>query len=75
MLVFRLLPLALALAGAIALPARGQSLITLYEAARDYDATWQAARAQYDASLARALPTSRTPGTASRAIRRWSWPP
>jgi len=52
--VFRLLPLALALAGAIALPARGQSLITLYEAARDYDATWQAARAQYDASLARA---------------------
>ena len=52
--VFRLLPLALALTGALALPAHGQSLITLYEAARDYDATWQAARAQYDASLARA---------------------
>ena len=52
--VFRLLPLALALTGALALPAHGQSLIELYDAARDYDATWQAARAQYDASLARA---------------------
>jgi len=37
-----------------ALPAHGQSLIDLYESARGYDATYQAARAQYDASLARA---------------------
>ncbi|GAA4334200.1 TolC family outer membrane protein [Variovorax defluvii] len=52
--VHRLLPLTAALAAAIALPAHGQSLIELYEAARGYDATYQAARAQYDATLARA---------------------
>ncbi len=39
---------------ALALPARGQSLIELYDSARGYDATYQGARAQYDASLARA---------------------
>ncbi|OUM03372.1 TolC family outer membrane protein [Variovorax sp. JS1663] len=52
--VHRLLPLTAAIAAAIALPAHGQSLIELYEAARGYDATYQAARAQYDATLARA---------------------
>jgi outer membrane protein len=52
--VLRLLPLSVALATAFALPAHGQSLIDLYESARGYDATYQAARAQYDASLARA---------------------
>ncbi|VTU24413.1 Outer membrane protein TolC precursor [Variovorax sp. PBL-H6] len=52
--VFRLLPLTAALAAAIALPAHGQSLVELYESARGYDATYQAARAQYDANLARA---------------------
>ncbi len=36
------------------LPAHGQSLIELYESARGYDATFQAARAQHDAALARA---------------------
>lgn len=54
----RLLPLSAALAmlfaTAIALPAHGQSLIELYDSARSYDATYQGARAQYDASLARA---------------------
>lgn len=50
----RLLPLAAALAAALALPAHGQSLLTLYEAARDYDASYQSARAQFDANLARA---------------------
>jgi outer membrane protein len=54
----RLSPLAAALlttlAHAIALPAHGQSLIELYDAARGYDATYQGARAQYDASVARA---------------------
>ncbi|MGI4778233.1 MAG: TolC family outer membrane protein [Janthinobacterium lividum] len=34
--------------------AQGQSLIVLYEAARGYDATYQGARAQYDANIARA---------------------
>ncbi|WP_219219484.1 TolC family outer membrane protein [Variovorax boronicumulans] len=52
--VTRLLPLAAALAAALALPAHGQSLLSLYEAARDYDATYQGARAQFDANLARA---------------------
>ena len=54
----RPLPLSAALAtvfaAAIALPAHGQSLIELYDSARGYDATYQGARAQYDASLARA---------------------
>ncbi|MBO9513725.1 MAG: TolC family outer membrane protein [Variovorax sp.] len=54
----RPLPLSAALAAvfatALALPAHGQSLIELYESARSYDATYQGARAQYDASLARA---------------------
>src|SRR3954470_23198267 len=54
----RPLPLSAALAtlfaAAIALPAHGQSLIELYDSARSYDATYQGARAQFDASLARA---------------------
>jgi len=48
-----LLAAALAVA-ALALPAHGQSLIELYEAARGHDATYQAARAQFDATVARA---------------------
>jgi outer membrane protein len=50
----RLLPLSVALAAAFALPARAQSLLDLYESARGYDATWQSAKAQYDANLFRA---------------------
>ncbi|RYF30247.1 MAG: channel protein TolC, partial [Comamonadaceae bacterium] len=50
----RLLPLPAALLAALALPAHGQSLIDLYESARGYDATYQGARAQFDASVARA---------------------
>ncbi|SEA44600.1 TolC family outer membrane protein [Variovorax sp. YR216] len=54
----RPLPLSAALAAmfaaALALPAHGQSLIDLYESARGYDATYQGALAQYDASVARA---------------------
>lgn len=50
----RLLPLALALAVAGIAPARAQSLLELYESARGYDATWQSAKAQYDANLFRA---------------------
>jgi outer membrane protein len=50
----RFLPLPVALAVAFALPARAQNLIDLYESARAYDATWQSAKAQYDANLFRA---------------------
>jgi outer membrane protein len=42
------------LAVAFMAPAHGQGLVALYEAARGYDATYQGALAQYDASLARA---------------------
>ena len=46
-------PLALLLALAAA-PAWGQSLVELYRSARDYDAVYQGARAQYAATVARA---------------------
>ncbi|MDI3381513.1 TolC family outer membrane protein [Xenophilus aerolatus] len=48
----------LAAAGGVALaatlPAHGQSLVALYESARAFDATYQGARAQYEATNARA---------------------
>ncbi|MBU2410182.1 MAG: TolC family protein, partial [Gammaproteobacteria bacterium] len=50
----RLLPLTAALALVLALPAHAQSLVELYRSAQGYDATYQAARSQYDASVARA---------------------
>jgi outer membrane protein len=50
----RLLPLTVALGAAFAGPAHAQSLLDLYESARAYDATWQSAKAQYDANLFRA---------------------
>jgi outer membrane protein len=53
--------------------AQAQSLIDLYTAARDYDAAFQSARSQYDATLARAeqaqalmLPTVGLSATATR---------
>ncbi|MBL8335730.1 MAG: TolC family protein, partial [Rhodoferax sp.] len=70
---FRLLPLIAALAAASVLPARAQSLLELYEAARSYDASYQSARSQYEATLARAeqsragtLPTVGLAGSMSR---------
>ncbi len=51
---FRMLPIALALCVAVALPAHAQSLVELYEAARAYDASFQSARSQYEATVARA---------------------
>ncbi|MFZ4624473.1 MAG: TolC family outer membrane protein [Rhodoferax sp.] len=51
---FRLIPLSLALAAALALPARAQSLVDLYESARGFDASYQSARLLYQANLARA---------------------
>ncbi len=54
----RLLPLSAALASLfatlLALPAQGQTLNELYDSARGFDATYQGARAQYEATLARA---------------------
>jgi outer membrane protein len=50
----RLAPLSLALGAAFAVPARAESLQELYDLARAQDATWQSARANYDASLAKA---------------------
>jgi outer membrane protein len=50
----RLLPLAAAMALAFSGMARAEGLLELYEAAKAYDATWQSARNQYEANLARA---------------------
>ena len=50
----QLLPLSVALGAAFAAPVRAESLLELYESARAYDATWQSAKAQYDANLFRA---------------------
>ena len=50
----RTLPLTLALMAAFAGTAQAQSLATLYEAAKSHDATFKAARSQYEATLAKA---------------------
>ena len=50
----RLLPLVAAIGLAGAGPVRAESLLEMYEEARAYDATWQSAKAQYDANLYRA---------------------
>jgi outer membrane protein len=50
----RLLPLVTALSVVSALPVHAQSLVELYEAARTYDASFQSARSQYEATVARA---------------------
>ena len=51
---FRLLPLMFALGASMTFSAQAQSLVDLYNAARGYDATYQAAKFQFDASLAKA---------------------
>ena len=50
----RTLPLTLALMAAFAGGAQAQSLVPLYEAAKGHDAPYKAARAQYEANLAKA---------------------
>jgi outer membrane protein len=51
----RLLPLLIALgAGGMSLAAQAQSLVDLYTAARSYDAAYQSAKLQFDASQAKA---------------------
>ncbi len=54
MKVSRLLPLSIALGLAFASSAQAENLLQLYESARAFDATWQSAKSQYDANLARA---------------------
>jgi outer membrane protein len=54
MKTFRLLPMFVAVSAALALPLRAQSLVNLYESARGFDASYQSAKSQYDATLARA---------------------
>lgn len=68
------LPLLLALGAAFAPMAQAQSLVELYESARAYDATYQSARAQFEANLARAeqaragiLPVANLTAGASRS--------
>lgn len=54
MKTFRLLPLFVAIGTTLALPVQAQSLVDLYQSARGYDATYQSAKSQFDATLARA---------------------
>ncbi|MDD5028392.1 MAG: TolC family outer membrane protein [Rhodoferax sp.] len=53
MKTLHLLPLTLAITGALALPAQAQSLLELYQSARTFDASYQSAQAQADATLAK----------------------
>ena len=50
----RLLPLYMALSTALAWPVQAQDLVQLYESARGFDAAYQSAKSQFEASLARA---------------------
>ena len=50
----KMLPLILSLGTVLAVPAQAQSLTQVLESARGYDAAWQSARAQLDASTSRA---------------------
>lgn len=49
----RLLPLALLVGASFAPWAQAQNLVTLYDAARTYDASYQSAKSQFDATLAK----------------------
>ncbi len=49
----RLLPVALAIGMAFTTPASSQSLLEMVNAARNYDATYQSAKLQFDATLAK----------------------
>jgi outer membrane protein len=50
---FRLLPLLLAVGAGFSASAQAESLVDLYASARSYDATYQSAKSQFDASLAK----------------------
>ncbi len=76
MKTFRLLPLLAAVSAALAAPAHSQSLVNLYESARGFDASYQSAKSQFDATLTRAdqakaaiLPTANLAAVASRSMQ------
>ncbi len=48
---FRVLPLLLALGSGFSASAQAQSLVDLYNAAKGYDASYQSAKSQYDATM------------------------
>ncbi|WP_042423699.1 TolC family outer membrane protein [Comamonas granuli] len=80
--LFRMLPLALALGAALALPAQAQSLLELVESARSYDSAWQSAQAQLEAAQRRAdqaraglLPSAALSAGVARADTEVSRPP
>ena len=50
----RLLPLFAAISATLTLPVQAQSLVKLYELARSFDASYQSAKSQFDATLAKA---------------------
>jgi outer membrane protein len=54
MINLRHLTFSLAIASAFSVPARAQSLVELYDAARSFDASYQSAKSQYEASLYKA---------------------
>ena len=78
MKTFRLLPLVAVIGATLAFPLRAQSLVDLYESARGFDASYQSAKSQYDATLARAaqakalvLPTANLALGASRSTEQY----
>jgi outer membrane protein len=54
MMNFRPQPLVLALSATFLLPVQAQSLVELYDAARNFDASYQSAKSQYEANLSKA---------------------
>ncbi len=54
MKTFRLSPFFIAICTALTLPVHAQSLLNLYQSALGFDASYQSAKSQYDATLARA---------------------
>ncbi len=54
MKTLRLLPLFAAISTALALPVQAQSLVDLYASARGFDASYQSAKSQFSATLAKA---------------------
>jgi len=53
MKTIRFIPLSLAISAALVLPAQAQSLAELYQSAKSFDANYQSAKAQFDATLAK----------------------
>lgn len=53
-MILRQLPLVMALTAAAVLPAQAQSLSELYDAARNFDASYQSAKSLYEANLSKA---------------------